>query len=435
MSTRNDLFVKKMLGNLRDTILFLPLVIIALAYLRSEAASKPMIEYFKPIPLIGKLTTSGWGYDTVGPHDPSNGLENTAKWWYWDGKILKAPDGKYHMFASRWDVKLGISAWMGASISTHAVSDSLFGPYKDLGPTYTYQNSKGHNTTGLMLKDSTYAIIESAVVPGWIFTSKTLDGPFTYKGSISWNDNGFNIGSPTANLSIFIGPDNKYWGFSNTGAVMNNADDVTGKYDVRTSRIYPSIQGEDNGKAEDPIMWYSGGYFHVVYNYWNTRKGYHIMSRDGVHNWINTGLALDRFTDFCRYTDGTVNHWGNMERPNVYMENGHVVAFTFAVTDDNKDLSKATAGKILVVPFDGEKFDADSGGTKVITVSNRDKSRGSIAVRDIGPGNVAGTARKETVDLSGRFINNNGMPRSGIYFLKTADGRRIKKYFNFGNGR
>ena len=51
------------------------------------------------------------------------------------------------------------------------------------------------------------------------------------------------------------------------------------------------------------------------------------MSKDGIHNWINTGVAVDRSSDFCRYTDGTVNHWGNMERPNVYMENGHVVCF------------------------------------------------------------------------------------------------------------
>lgn len=29
-----------------------------------------------------------------------NGLENTSKWWYWDGKIIEAPDGKYHLFAS-----------------------------------------------------------------------------------------------------------------------------------------------------------------------------------------------------------------------------------------------------------------------------------------------------------------------------------------------
>ena len=130
MSTRQDSSIKTAGGYLRDAAWFASLVFIALAYLTSEAAYKPMIEYFKPIPLVGKLTTSGWGYNLVGPHDPSNGLENTAKWWYWDGKIMKAPNGKYHMFASRWDVKLGISAWMGSSISVHAVSDSLLGPYR-----------------------------------------------------------------------------------------------------------------------------------------------------------------------------------------------------------------------------------------------------------------------------------------------------------------
>jgi hypothetical protein len=426
--------IKIACGYLRNTSTFVVSGIIALVYLTSEAAPKRMIEYFKPIPLVGKLTTSGWGYKTVGPHDPLNGLENTGKYWYWDGKIMKDPkNGKYHMFASRWNVNPeGIRIWMSASISVHAVSDSLLGPYEDLGPTYTYQNSKGHNTTALMLKDSTYAVVESAVVPGWIFTSKTLDGPFTYKGSISWNNNGFNIPSPTANLTIFIGPDNKYWGFSNAGAVMNNADDVLGKYEVRTSMVYLPNQGEDMGRAEDPIMWYSGGFFHVVYNYWDTRRSYHIMSRDGVHNWINTGLAIDRGTDFCRYTDGTVNHWGNMERPNVYMENGHVVAFTFAVTDNWKDsANSSTAGKILVVPFDGEKFDADSGGTKIATVGISSRSSGDIAGSSVDAGDLKGTM----VDLSGRAVRNSIMPKSGIYMVQTADGRRIKKTFNFGNER
>lgn len=426
-----DPSIKTARGYLQDTARFAPVVIIALAYLTSEAAPNQMINYFKPIPIIGKLTTSGWGYNTVGPHDPSNGLENTAKWWYWDGKILKAPNGKYHMFASRWDVTLGISAWMSASISVHATSDSVLGPYTDIGPTYTYQNSKGHNTTGVMLLDSTYAVIESAIVPGWIFTSSSLNGPFTYKGSISWNNNGFNIPSPTANLSIFVGPDKKYWGFSNAAAVMIS-DSILGTYQVRTSNIYLPQPGEDNGKAEDPIMWYSGGYYHVVYNYWNTRRAYHIMSKDGIHNWINTGLAVDRSSNFCRYTDGTVNHWGNMERPDVYMENGHVVAFTFAVTDKNKDSSNsATAGKILVVPFDGVKFDADSGGTLVTGIASGSGGRhpGGIAGRNMNAYNVKSTI----VGLSGRVVGNNIMPRSGIYMVQTADGRRIKKVFNFGN--
>ena len=77
---------------------------------------------------------------------------------------------------------------------------------------------------------------------------------------------------------------------------------------------------------------------------------YHLMSADGVHNWINTGITVapscgqdpmqgctDTETNFIRYTDGTVNHWYNMERPNVVLENGHVAYFTFAVSDVNKN--------------------------------------------------------------------------------------------------
>jgi hypothetical protein len=95
------------------------------------------------------------------------------------------------------------------------------------------------------------------------------------------------------------------------------------------------------------------------------RRAYHIMSADGIRNWINTGVAVDRTTDAFRYTDGTVNHWGNMERPNVYMENGHVAYFTLAVTDQNKDQSSnccSTGTKVIVVPFDGVAFDNDNSG-------------------------------------------------------------------------
>jgi hypothetical protein len=55
-----------------------------------------------------------------------------------------------------------------------------------------------------------------------------------------------------------------------------------------------------------------------------------------------------------------------MERANTYEENGHVVAFTFAAIDVEKsgDLGNDTHGsKIIVVPFDGAKFDAENGGT------------------------------------------------------------------------
>ena len=98
------------------------------------AADKTLIDYFLPMPIHGALTTNAWGARNVLPRDPQNGLEDVTlkHWCYWDGKIIQAQDGKYHMFASRWDQGLGHGGW-GTSKAVHAVSDTPTGPYLDQG--------------------------------------------------------------------------------------------------------------------------------------------------------------------------------------------------------------------------------------------------------------------------------------------------------------
>ncbi len=93
------------------------------------AGPKPFIEYFRPIPISSKLSKEAWGAATVGPRDPSNGLEDTAmkQWDYWDGKIFRGSDGKYRMFASRWEQAKGHDGWF-ASKAVRAVSTPRWGP-------------------------------------------------------------------------------------------------------------------------------------------------------------------------------------------------------------------------------------------------------------------------------------------------------------------
>ena len=43
---------------------------------------------------------------------------------------IKLPDGKYHLFASRWDQARGHGGWFGSQ-AVHAVSDNLVRPYVD----------------------------------------------------------------------------------------------------------------------------------------------------------------------------------------------------------------------------------------------------------------------------------------------------------------
>jgi hypothetical protein len=131
---------------------------------------------------------------------------------------------------------------------------------------------------------------------------------------------------------------------------------------VQGPGIFSNIPDMPKRDMEDPVIWYSGGLYHIVVNCWSSRQAYHLTSPDGIHNWANRGLAYDPSRDFIRYTDGTVNHWNKLERPGVYLENGHVAYFTFGVIDIPKEQQTGNDGhgsKVIVVPFDGAALDRD----------------------------------------------------------------------------
>jgi hypothetical protein len=160
------------------------LVALSLVGVPSPAAAKTLIDYFLPTPIEAPLQSNVWGAAAVGPRDIDNGLEDPTikQWCYWDGKIIKGHDGKYHMFASRWDQSKGHVGW-GGSVAVHAVSDNPIGPYVDKGLLWPdNEGGKGHNVTALELPDGTCAVLVSTTRPGDLFTSSSLDGPWTYKG-------------------------------------------------------------------------------------------------------------------------------------------------------------------------------------------------------------------------------------------------------------
>jgi hypothetical protein len=296
-------------------------------------------------------------------------------------KILKGNDGKFHLYAVHWLHSNGFGPPGGGttgwedSIPMEAISDNVIGPYVSQGNCYTKNqegNDKGHNLTALIAPSGAnpYTLSVGEIVPGQMFSSDSPNGPWTPLGFTQTTTNGHSgCGSTSSNFTFTVGPDNRFWATSRAGCVMNS-DQVSGTYKIVTNSVLPNLENNDNGNAEDEVIWYSGGYYHIVYNYWNVQRGYHIMSKDGITNWTSTGLAYqaaqspsNSHSKWLRYTDGTVNVWHNMERVGVYQENGHVTHFTFAVTDVNKNVAGINSGgsKILVVPFNGVQFDCDNG--------------------------------------------------------------------------
>jgi hypothetical protein len=321
--------------------------------------SKTFIDFFLPMP-ADNLSKDVWGAAQVGPRDPKNGLEDPTvkQWYYWDGQIIKAKDGKYHMFSSRWDQSHGHGGWP-QSVAVHSVSETgVSGPYIDKGMTWPDDmGGKGHNVTALVLPgDEGYAVVVSETRPTpAVFESKSLDGPWVNKGTIQ--------GVQNSNISIMVRPDGDFEIVPRNGHVYisKKADGILGPYkDMTSGSIFPV--GQQYPNMEDPCVFYAGGYYEVIVNSWSTRKAYHLTSKDGINNWVNRGLAYDPTTDFVKYTDGSVDHWAIMERPGVLVEDGHVTHVTLASINVQKAQDRGNdnnGSKILVLPFDGAKFDAE----------------------------------------------------------------------------
>jgi hypothetical protein len=367
--------------------------------------TKTFIDYFQPTPTACPVTSQTWGVSAVLPRDICNGLEAPVippTYYYWDGKVIRAKDGKYHMFADRWPNSKGFDGW-GSSQTIHAVSDTLLGTYVDKGYAFdkgpdAQDPHKGHNVSACELPDGTYCLFVNEIVPFTMFTSPSLDGPWTNKGHVQIDTNGVTVqlcGDThlESNVSLVVRPDGQFEIVQRHG-IIAIATSLTGPYKVqKPTNTYPQNQQppatfptiypyrkthldsmapatvEDTCvNPEDPVIWYSGGQYHVLYDYPNDRVGYHLTSPDGIHNWTDQGLAYDpRWAQkLFSSSDGTVNHWYKMERPGVIMADGHITHFTFAVSDVDKNYGNIAPGsnhgsKVIVMAFDGEAFDADTG--------------------------------------------------------------------------
>lgn len=325
-----------------------------------DKQSVQMKDYFLPMS-VGNMSANIWGADNVLPRNIENGLEShnmKPEWSYWDGKIIKGPKDKYHIYASRWSGDLTHYDW-SQSTAVHAVSENPEGPYLEVKQLFKDRDGLGHNITGGVHPDDSYYVVASdAGRSGDIFTSQTIDGEFTFQGTITMAANGQNLEHAGANISIIVRPDGKFLLISRAGVIMLS-DNMMGPYVAQGESIWPTIEGYDNSKAEDPIIWYSGGLYHITLNWWDIRKARHLVSRDGISHWLDTGIAYDPRLGF-EYTDGGKNTWVMLERPGVLVENGHVTHFTFSALDVQKYQDKGNdkhGSKVLVVPFDGKCFD------------------------------------------------------------------------------
>ena len=358
--------------------------------LAGTANAKPFMEYLKPTPTVAPLSSATWGVAGVLPRDISNGIESAKgagvhpDYYYWDGQIIKAKDGKFHLFMSTFSGNTNFGTGWQNSDAYHAISQTnVLGPYVRQDFVYSNNGShKGHNVSAVELPDGTYAVVVSEVVPFTIYKSSSLDGPWvacqptsgigaSNISLIPRHDGKFEIVERNGTIAISDTLCGNYVKQKPTCAYTQNPTDAQGNPVVGS--IYPkrtSIPGVTNPGyiwQEDPHIWRSGGVYHVIYSGSGDRVGWHVYSTDGL-NWKDNGYAWsprDYQKIFCYEGTTTCTQWYKMERPGVVLQDGHPTHITWAVADvdkDNQVLPGTNHGtKIIVVPFDGVTFDKDFG--------------------------------------------------------------------------
>ena len=345
-------------------------------------SAKQFMDGFQPMPIVEGLRTDCWGAAAVGPRDQGNGLEDRtmAEYSYWDGAVVRDEEsGKFLLFASRWEQKGGHwgnaqgPGWLGSQ-AVYAESDSLFGPYTDLGPLWPdWCEGAGHNVFPFRISpaDPLYAegfrhaicISDTGrheeTANGTIHIAKTPRGPWLLLKNGSGGRLDYTGVFSLSNVSIVPRPEGGYLALDRHGNLAQSGT-LAGKWQTVRECLWKDFSVMENRLPymEDGVIWYCAGAYHIIVNDWDARQAYYLTSSDGLSWTKHDGLAYTPKADFLRCADGTVNRWTKIERPNVYIENGVVKAMTFAVIDVQKedDLGDDDHGsKVIVVPFDGEK--------------------------------------------------------------------------------
>ena len=293
----------------------------------------------------------------------------------WCGTMVKSDtDRKYHLFYSRWSKKLGMAAWVTHSEIAHAVSESPFGPFKfkDIslpvrGANY-WDGMVTHNPTIHFYNGKYYLY----------YMGNYGDGNIT-SPELNWTHrNNQRIGVAIANDPngpwqrfnqplIDVSPDS-----TALDALMVSNPSVTQMRDGRFLMVYKGVAKKKplpfggpvvhltaiadrpegpfvkqnkpiftaknvDFPAEDPYVWYQDNCYYAIVKDMKgafTNAGRSLVLFYSL-NGLDWKLAKQPLVSDLNihWADGTTQKLEALERPQLFFENGKLVALLCAVNE------------------------------------------------------------------------------------------------------
>lgn len=315
---------------------------------------------------------------------PAGGAFKMDDWIIWGGSVIKAEDGNYYMFASRWPKNLSMRAWVTNSEIVLAVSSKPEGPYEfeqvilsARGKDY-WDGMVTHNPN-IQYHEGKYILFYTGLT--YDFTQPKDSVPTRNMYERAWNNKRIGIAvadSPRGPWKRMdkpiIEPRRGLW----DGAITSNPAPVIHK-DGSAVLIYKSApvpypERHQNGKMrfgvakadhylgsykrtgehnqiimkpvdtdiEDPYVWYDGSKYFMLAKCMNELitgekgAGFISYSLDGIE-WqvLENPTAYGKTVEL---SDGSVEKMAKLERPQVLLENGKPTHAFFACRNSESEI-------------------------------------------------------------------------------------------------
>lgn len=288
-------------------------------------------------------------------------------YYVWCQAPIEGPDGKIHVFFSRWPAAKRMGGWINASEIAHAVADRPEGPYTvretvlaPRGPGH-WDGTTCHNPHLKKIGDR-YALFYMGNSNGRTDTkriglawSDSLDGPWHRPESPllepgpagAWDDH------CTTNPSILQHPNGQFWLYYKS---WNTAEYDQGKPPVRGNRKYGLAVAErlegpyqkhprnpiidfsargNNAQCEDAFIWRENGRFKAIMRdmgVYSHEIGLYLESEDGLI-WSEPQLAYEPARAYIDLPPAPrhLTKYGRFERPQLLLHEGHP-AYLFTAT-------------------------------------------------------------------------------------------------------
>ena len=293
-------------------------------------------------------------------------------WYVWGTSPIEGPDGKVHVFFSRWPARRRMGGWISSSEIAHAVADSPEGTFESIETVLSprgegfWDATTCHNPH-IQKVDGKYCLfymgnsnkktntkrIGLAVTDSLSGPWKRMDRPLIEPGGKDVWDN-----HCTSNPSFIKHPNGQYWIYykswnssdyynSSHPTIRGNrkyglaiADKLEGPYIKYKDNPIIDYSGlGDNRQLEDAYVFIEDGKFKMIardMGIFNHEVGLYLESDDGI-KWSDPKIAYFPVSHYVEEPPAPdhLKKYGRLERPQILMKNGKP-AYLFTASQGGK---------------------------------------------------------------------------------------------------